>query len=298
MQGADASSAEFTIDPGERARFTSAHGVAVRHQPGFHTRLYQVSGASDFLPTVTRDAARSASLGCLVTVVGLVTVIVGAVWAALTGSQTAEIMAATAVLLAAVGLMTGVVMGVRTAQRVQRRVEASRIGVERRRTNALAFASPYYLRRLDSGSTGAALVFDLFLYRVERRDDGSVAYTGEDEELPLAHAGPVRLWIDDVEAPCDWSTWFYPLDEGRHSFRVQYGPDRFGETAHHRFALVVQGLSVVHVPVRVFRIAAGGTVSSLPPQVSHRITLVGAFDRRHDDWLPSRMWPEHPGPQA
>ncbi|WP_100448894.1 hypothetical protein [Glycomyces xiaoerkulensis] len=303
VQGADASSTEFTSRTGERVCFTSGHGVSVRHLTGFHTRLYRVTEGSDFLPQINREAARSASVGCLVTIVSLVALLVAAVWAALTGSQVADFAAGTAVLLSAVGLMTGVAMGVRTTHRLHREAESARIAVRRERdpasclaAAAVGFPSPNDLRRWGRSVSGAALVFDLMLFRVIRGPDGEVAYTGDASELALSHAGRLRTRIDGVEVPCDWATWHYPLDEGPHRFAIEYGPDGLGGTARHEFTLDVRGLSIVYVPVRVFRIwdPVRRELTGREPEITHSLTADGVADVTRLDWMPTRLWPGRP----
>ncbi|MCH7229378.1 hypothetical protein L0U85_00650 [Glycomyces sp. L485] len=277
VQGSEAATWAFSVAAGERVYFTSAHAVAIPQQPGFRVWLYQVEDDSCFFPAVTRKAARSASLGCLLTVAGLIAVMVAAVWAASTGSRDAETVAALAVVLSAVGLVTGVAMGVRTAQRMQRDLEASRVGTWRRadsatclRGEAVAFPSTHDLHLWPAEESGVSLVFDLLLYRVARASDG-VAYSGSGASLALAHAGEVRLRIDGVEVPCDWSVWFYPLTTGIHVFRVEYGPDAEGDAAVHEFTLDVGETATVHVPVRAFRVfdESTGLLSRLTPRISH-----------------------------
>ncbi|GAB3656105.1 hypothetical protein [Glycomyces tarimensis] len=281
VQGAEGASWEFSVAAGERVCFTSGHGVAHYQRPGYRTWLYRVKDESRFYPLVNRSAAMSASFGCLLTVIGLLVVIGAATWAAVGGGRIAETVAAIAVLVAAGGLVAGVVMGATTAQRVRRQIAAARIDTRRHaRTRpsclageAVAFPSTQDLHRWWGGTTGVAVAFDLLLYRVTREEDGSVSYSGTGERLALAHADRVRLWIDGVEVPADWSTWFYPLAPGPHEFGIEYGPDAEGDSAVHDFEFAVADVAEIHVPVRVFRVwdPSDGRFSPLPPQVSHRV---------------------------
>lgn len=281
VQGADASSSEFSIAAGERVRFTTGQGAVVRHRPGFHTRLWRVKEDADLFPRLARPAAVSASLGCLATLAGLVVLIVALVWAVVSGSKTAEIVAAIAMGVSAAGLVTGVAMGVSTVERLRRELEAARLGVLRRvpsearslTGDALAFPTLHDLKQSGLGSTGIALDLDLLLYRLGRHPDGSVAYSGSGEDLASARAGSIRLWIDDAEVPCGWGAWFYPVPSGTRQCRVAYVPAFEDEgRASAEFAVEVADVSTARVAVSAFRLAEPGRPLTLrAPQIAFHL---------------------------
>ncbi|WP_026923449.1 hypothetical protein [Glycomyces arizonensis] len=307
VQGADASSGEFTVAPGERVCYTTGQGVSVRHQPGYRTHLYRARDGSDHLPVLTGAAANAGNLGCLSAVAGLVLIVASAVWMFLVQEGVMVVIAGVLVFLGLAMLVGGMIVGFGTTSRLHRRVRAARVEpVHRSAGSALAFPAPEDLRlsRKGTDTTGAAIMFDLFFYRLTRRPDGTAVYSGRQEALALAHAARPRLWIDGAEAPCDWATWFYPLSPGEHRFSVEYGPDPFGgATVRHEFAFAVADrgdVAVLHVPVRVFRVwdERSQRLTGLPPQLGHRVskrslTAVARADGQDgigEAWTPSRVW--------
>ncbi|GAA1660755.1 hypothetical protein GCM10009830_02310 [Glycomyces endophyticus] len=194
-------------------------------------------------------------------------------------------------------LIGGVAAGILATRSLHKRAKANRLDPARTEAGATAYPSAEDARGLVDG--GLLLVFDLFLYRLTRNGDGTAAYEGTGAPLALAHAGPLRTWIDGAEVPCDWSAWHHPLAPGPHRFRVDYA----GEAAT-EFTLDVPGRGdamVVHVPVRVCRVwdPAAGAFEPFAPQLAHRITkraktLVGRVYQSNadpDDWVPPRIWP-------
>ncbi|NIK56880.1 hypothetical protein [Kribbella shirazensis] len=311
VQGADASSAEFTLAPGERVVFSSGHGVAVRSEIEFSTVLYRVEPGSEPVPRLAGEDAKTSTVGCLAALAGLVLLVGGAIAASAVGSAFFEILFGVVAVAGLAGLVGGCIAGFRTTGRLHKRAAASRIQPVYRARPArsvlggapVAFPSPFDLRdwARRRRELGVALVFDLFLYRAVK--DPVVAYEGTGKGPALAAAGGLRLWIDGIAAPCDWSVWYYPLAQGRHSFRVEYeGPE--GESAGHTFELDVRNPAspaVVHVPVRVFRIwdATAGRHLELPPQIAHRLARrpqqrISKYTngcRSEDGWSPHRIWP-------
>jgi hypothetical protein len=293
VQGADAASAAFDIGAGERVHFTTGQGVAVRHQVDYRTQLYRVRDAADLLPVLGGRAANASGAGCLLAVVGALALLT----AVIASAVGAAAVAGPAGIAAFVLLGGGGLMGFLATRSLHKRAKGNRLAPERTEAGATAYPSPEDARGKVSG--GPLLVFDLFLYRATRDPDGSIAYSGIGDTLALAHAGPLRTWIDDAEVPCDWAAWHYPLSAGPHRFRVDYAGEASTE-----FTLDVPGVgdaAVVHVPVRVFRVwdSASEAFEALPAEITHRITkrpktAVGRTYQNNadpDDWVPPRIWP-------
>jgi hypothetical protein len=311
VQGADASSAEFTLAPGERVAFSSGHGVAVRHEIEFSTELYRVQPGSDPVPRLTGRDANTSSIGCTAALAGLLLLVIGSILSSVVDSALLQVVFAVAAVVGVIGLIGGCVAAFRTTGRLHKRAAALQVQPVYRTRPApsvhvggpVAFPSPFDLRDWSHRrrELGVALVFDLYLYRAVK--DAAVAYEGTGEAPALAAAGGLRLWIDGIAAPCDWAVWYYPLPHGRHSFRVEYeGPA--GESAEHTFEYDVRNPAspaVVHVPVRVFRIwdAGGGRHLDLPPRIAHRLARrpqhrITKYSKGHpgeDGWSPHRIWP-------
>jgi hypothetical protein len=310
VQGRDGAAAAFTLAPGERVHYTTGQGVAVRHQVEFRTQLYRVRDASEFVPVLTQGAANRSGAGCLTAVVGLAVVIAAAVATQFVDSAAVEIALGVTGLAAAAALIAGTVLALRQSGGLHKRAKANRLPSERvtgatgpLTGPAVAFPSPQDAREWAAGRTvrGPLVVFDLFLYRLARRPDGTVSYTGRGEPLALAHAAGVRCRIDGAEVPADWAAWHYPLAAGTHRCRVEYG----GGEAACEFAIevpAVDDMAVVHVPVRVFRIwdEAARAFTDLPPQIAQRTVkrakgIVGQTyvnNADSDDWVPPRLWPQ------
>jgi hypothetical protein len=310
VQGADATSTEFTAAAGERVCFTTGQGAAVRHHIEFRTELFRVRGPEGFMPVLSARAANASSVGCLLAVVA-VPVIIGAgiAMSFLTGTVV-QVVLSVVLLLGLAALVAGFTMGVTTTRRLHKRAKGLRLESHRRAEpvaggftgNATAFPGPEDARAWaeDQRVRGVLLVFDLFLYRLTRLADGA-EYTGTGEYLALAHAAGLRLWIDGAEAPADWASWHYPLAPGEHRFTVEYGDTE----ARYEFTVNVKDvddLTVVHVPVQVFRIwdaAAGRPAESLPPRIAHMVqreakSALGKLNRNEsqiDVWIPTRYWP-------
>ncbi|SDD84602.1 hypothetical protein [Glycomyces harbinensis] len=315
VQGQDGASAEFTLAPGERVHFTTGQGVAVRHQVEFRTQLYRVRDASDFVPVLSQGAASRSGAGCLTAVAGLA-VVVGIVIAMQFVDDGGAVGLTLSIIAtaAAVALIAGTVVALRQSGGLHKSAKANRLASERVATGApgpltgpaVAFPSPQDAREWAAGRRvrGPLVVFDLFLYRLARRADGTVSYTGVGEALALSHAEGIRCLIDGTEVPGDWAAWHYPLAEGEHRFRVEYGAVEDGG-AHCEFDVEVPSvddMAVVHVPVRVFRVWDEPTRSftALPPRIAHRVTkrakgIVGKTYVNNgdpDDWVPPRLWPK------
>lgn len=310
VQGYDATTTEFTAAAGERVCFTTGQGAAVRHHIEFRTELHRVKGPEGFMPGLSAKAANASAVGCLLAVVAIPLIIGVAIAMSFVSGTVAEVVLSVVLLLALAALVTGFTMGVTTTRRLHKRAKGMRLESDRRGTpvaggftgNAMAFPGPEDARvwAKDRSARGVLLVFDLFLYRLTRNADGA-EYTGTGEYLALAHAAGVRLWIDGAEAPADWASWHYPLAAGEHRFTVEYGD---GE-ARHEFAVKVKDvddLTVVHVPVQVFRIwdaASGGPDESLEPRIAHVVqreakSALGKLNRnesQRDEWIPTRVWP-------
>ncbi|WP_100448890.1 hypothetical protein [Glycomyces xiaoerkulensis] len=306
VQGADAASAAFSLAPGERIRYTTGQGVAVRNQLDFRTQLYRLKDGHDLMPVFGRSQGNAANGGCLLAVSGGVVLAGALLWAVLAPEGTTQAVAAIAVLVGVAMLVGGAALGIGTTRRLHKRAKAARVEPVHRTSvgGPVAFPAPVDLRSWRGARRGVAIVFDLYLYRVTRRPDGRAVYSGRGEPLATAHAGGLRCWIDGVRTECDWSTWFYPLAASEHRFRIEYGPDPLdGSEAAHEFTFKVKNvddIAVLHVPVRVFRIwdETAQRLTGFPPQVRHRVSklarpaggLGGAPVEQQDDWTPPRVW--------
>ncbi|WP_199034228.1 hypothetical protein [Glycomyces salinus] len=308
VQGADAASSEFDLAPGERVCFTAGHSVAVRHQSEYRTRLYRVRDGSDYMPVLSASESNRSGVGCLMAVAGTVVLALSATLAAVLPEGVVAEVAAVVAAAGALALIAGVTIGIVSTRRFHRRAKSARLEPVHRSVGngAFAFPSPEDLRtwRQTGTALGVAVVFDLFFYRLSRGSDGVAAYAGSNRELALAHAGRPRLWIDGVEVPSDWSTWYYSLAAGEHRFRAEYGPDPLdGSTVRHEFAFEVKNtddIAVLQVPVRVFRIwdDTEQRLTGPAPQIAHRVSkrarnLAARSDGRNpgDFWHPPRSWP-------
>lgn len=294
VQGADAASAVFTVAAGERVHFTTGQGVAVRHQVDYRTQLYRVRDASDLLPVLGGRAANVSGAGCLIAVVGAIALAFAMVAVPLSDGGTFGAVAGAIGGVGGLVLIGGAAMGITATRSLHKRAKANRLESARTDGGATAYPSAEDAR---GKAQGLLVVYDLFLYRLSRADDGTLAYEGTGEALALAHAGRLRTWIDDAEVPCDWAAWNYPLTPGPHRFRVDYD----GEAAtEFTVDVPVHGdAAVLHVPVRVFRVWDGTGFEPLPAQIAHRITkraktAVGRVYQNNadpDDWVPPRIWP-------
>lgn len=307
VQGADATTAEFELAPGERVCFTTGYSVSVAHQVEYRTQLYRVQDGTDYLPMLDASELNRSGIGCLVGAGALAVLLVAGLLTVFLPEGTWTDAASVVTAVSALTLVGSVVANLLVVRRLHRRAESKRIEpVHRSAENgAIAFPSPEDLRTWHRRGTplGVAVVFDLFFYRLTREADGAVVYTGSSEALALAHAGRPRLWIDGAEVPCDWSTWYYPLSAGEHRFTVEYGPEPDGSTVRHDFSHKVvdtDDISVLQVPIRVFRIwdERQQRLTALPPQAADRVSkkaryAVTRMDGRKsgDFWHPPRLWP-------
>ncbi|MFG3342549.1 hypothetical protein [Glycomyces sp. NPDC048151] len=309
VQGYDAASTEFTVAAGETAHFTTGQSVAVRNQVDYRTQLYRVKDATDLIPVLSQRAANQSGIGCLTAVVGILLIVASAVTSQFAESTALEISFAAAVFIGLTALITGTALAFRTTGRLHKRAKANRLTVARVAPAAapltgpaVAFPSPYDAKEWSSGRTvrGPLMVFDLYLYRLARRANGTAAYTGTGEDLALAHAAGVRAWIDGTEVPSDWAAWYYPLAAGEHRCRVVYGDDEAELDFAFKVASVAD-MTVIHVPVRVFRVLdeLAGTFTDLRPEIAQWTAKapqsdVGAFvnadNKKAADWVPARRW--------
>lgn len=306
VQGLDAASAEFTVAAGEKVHFTTGQSVAVRHQVDFRTHLYRVRDDTDLVPVLSERAANRSGLGCLTALVGTALIVVVGFTAQFAENDILELAAVLAAFVGLAALIGGTIAALRTSMGLHKRAKANRVAVERTKPAtgtlagpAVAFPSAYDAKEWCAGREvrGPLLVFDLFLYRVTRHADGTASYSGDGEALAFANADSVRAWIDGEKVPADWAAWHYPLKPGEHRCRVEYDEAAVEFTFE---VADVADLSVIHVPVRVFRIWDDRTQSSadLPPQITHREvkrarsiankTLSGRTDS--NNWVPPRLW--------
>ncbi|MEU5155342.1 hypothetical protein [Glycomyces sp. NPDC021274] len=312
VQGIDASTTEFSINAGATAHFTTGQGCAVRHQVDFRTQLYRVKDASDFVPVLSQKAANRSGAGCLLALAGVLLCVLTAVLAMFVGDDSAasELIGIPA-LIGVVALVVGFIFGVRTTGALHKRAKANRLPTGRTAPGrhgvltgqAVAFPSPQDAKdwSAERAVQGPLMVFDLHLFRLTRNADGTAAYTGSGETLALAHAAGVRAWIDDAEVPCDWAAWHYPLAAGEHRCRVVYGDDEAALDFTFTVA-AVPDMTVLHVPIRVFRIwdERTGALIGFPPQIAQAVTKVpqsklgkvaNTDNGKADQWVPLRFWP-------
>ncbi|THV30110.1 hypothetical protein [Glycomyces paridis] len=301
VQGGDATTAEFEAAAGERVCFTTGHGAAVRNLHEFRTILYRVKGPEGFAAQLTGKAANASATGCLLALAGVPVIIGAAIAVSVVSSPAAQIVWSVLLLLGVAALVAGFTLGVTVTNRLQKKAAAHRLDAQHRTSgSAVAFPSAEDARvwAKGRGVRGVVLVLDLFLYRLTR-SGGTAEYTGVGDHLALAHADGVRVRIDGAEAPADWAAWHYPLAPGEHAFAVEYGD---GE-ARHEFTVKVKDvddLTVVHVPVQVFRFwdADRAAPATLAPRIAHSVqyeakSLVGQVTRKESEnvnWVPLRYW--------
>lgn len=307
VQGYDASSTEFEAAPGERVCLTTAHGVSVRRQTDFRTELYRVRGPEGL---VLRSVAGS-GMGCLAAILGVLMLgVSGLLMSFFSFGLAAEIVMTVLIGVGFVLIVAGFLTEIRPVRRLHKHAKDLRLDPARRTVpvpggfggDAVAFPSPEDAREWarERRVRGVLLVFDLFLYRLTREPGRPAEYSGTGEDLAMAHAEGLRLWIDGAEAPCDWASWHYPLEAGEHVFAVEYGG---GETRH-EFTVKAKDrddLTVIQVPVQVFRLwnTRSGRGEALEPRIAHKVqrearSEIGKLNRRpgeRDEWVPGRYFP-------
>ncbi|GAA2168432.1 MULTISPECIES: hypothetical protein [Glycomyces] len=308
VQGYDATTTEFEAVAGERVCFTTGQGAAVRHHIEFRTELRRVTGRDGFMPVMSAKAANASGIGCLMSIAALPVIVGAGIAMAFVSGTIAEVALSVVLLLGLAALVAGFTMGVKTTGRLHKRAKATRLESHRVATGgAIAFPGPVDAQEWvkERGARGVLLVSDLFLYRLTRTSDGA-EYTGSGEHLAFAHAAGPRVWIDGIEAPADWASWHYPLTPGEHRFAVEYGDSE----ARHEFTVKVKDvpdLTVVHVPVQVFKLWDADTAApaELPPRITHSVqreakSTLAKLNRNesaNDVWVPTRYWTARP-PQA
>jgi hypothetical protein len=306
VQGYDATTTEFEAVAGERVCFTTGQGAAVRHHIEFRTELRRVTGREGFMPVLSGRAANASGIGCLLSLAALPVMIGSGIAMAFVSGPVAVAVFSVLILLGLAALVTGFTMGVGTTGRLHKRAKATRLDSRRTVGTATAFPGPVDAQEWEKerDARGVLLVFDLFLYRLTRGPEGA-EYTGAGDHLALAHAAGLRLWIDGAEAPADWASWHYPLAPGEHRFTVEYGAVEAGAgEARHEFTVKVEDvddLTVVHVPVQVFRLwdTVAAAPATLPPRIAHHVqreaksplAKLNRNESQRDEWTPTRHWP-------